>query len=583
MQDVLSELLARVDDDTLLKMSQVPYWRQQIHDLLSNPRSGREFWHHRAETLTGVTLESSSSDCGTDCWKDIYYAVKSRKEKEDQAVEDGASILWIRLLDRLPFSAVRAVLGLGSVEMFEVMKKIYPLPDVPGDTVQRRVWNAIEDPAVLQSAIQAGLLRVKDVLVRGAIEAAPLLALLSTSDLRQQMAEEVISYARGEQAGEIVRMVLPQVVSQSAIDKALFKQASLRSAETIDLLLDRVTNLDVIKSSMEQAARSNNGPGTRVFLDRIQPDLQTKQKLFEDAYYANAEESMLALLEKDSKSIGDIDPYSLLLRSINNRHYKLIRFALQHTDPGLPGSKALIEASTDPEAFALILSDPRVDPMPSVMDLIRSSRRITFQDNAMLEDIEDNPSLLGGEPYTHQELMRGIKSTQVEKVADILIRDPRVDIESFQRGILRLVFWSLADTIADRIEGLQIGRQMAGSRRLSPQELRRTLELKNDIYAKLLRYIILKRPSSVDLIDWMTAQIGADRETFAFAAGDVLDDVIEPDLDVTPIWSLLQVMLYPTLTLTRLIDRLRTSDVDRDLITRAAQLVGAHIGAEKLR
>lgn len=163
----------------------------------------------------------------------------------------------------------------------------------------------------------------------------------------------------------------------------------------------------------------------------------------------------------------------------------------------------------------------------------------------------------------------------------------------------------------DRVDGFWKAREIAGDAKPSEseatRELEQLMEIKDrdpevreegklvairpvrDPYAKLLRFIIHEQPSDLALLDWMIAEEDA---MFTVTSGAVLADDLDiddsdrarspDDDDITPIWCLLSILLYPELTLRALINRLRQAGVSESLITKSIGLVGAQLGAARI-
>lgn len=608
---MLLELATKIDDDTLLKLSSNSFWREQIRALLSNEITAQDFWHRKTEYAAGTKL--SNSTCRSECWKSIYFAIKLRKEFEDDAAASGVPIDWGATISvGLDEAGIRTALGLDSIEAFRVIQQLYPI-SVPFSGVDASmVLRLVDDPDVLQTLLQLGVIRMDDNVIEDTLPRVTrfgdkamidlLLSLLSSQSSRQARMEYVLGHAGGAQQIDIVREMLAEITAQGEIDDALILQAaSVGNEETIRLLLTRVTDQSVIRDAADRAAEYDNPSALRVLLARQVRDASTnglwhllsarKQALFKRAYDSKSGKAMFVLIRDDPESVRGVDPdllnsYAFLLRSIGNGHTDLVSLLLQTVDSSLWNERLLEEATVSREMFALVLSDPRIDPSAYIREIIEASRRVSPADRALLESIASNPALTVAEAYTDLEPFLEIGTDhhmEAEAVADLLVRDSRVDIERLDESTLRLMFWSLQSHVADRVKGFQKARGMVGSDWMESLEFGDLLEMKDDLYAKLSREIVLKRPSNEELIDWMIAQTGADRETFAFAAGGVLDDVLEPDEDITPIWALLSVALYPSLTLEQLVNRLRESSVDQETITRSAQLIGAHLGAERLK
>lgn len=537
-RDLLLELVTRFPDDILLKMSQVPYWREQIRELLETRT--HDFWYRRTKHLVQMELDDIDAD-----WKNIYYTVVARQAREQDPNRE--------INPRLEF-------GLGSLETFRVLERIYGSPERVAYN-SSLTWLYVTDLRLLDHLIQVGVLSVNDENVKQALGRMtresvqemidPLLSLLSTPDMRQEAEVRAMMYA-GSDDGDgtgIVEMLLPRVISPTDLGSILYTQARYGNAKTIRLLLDRVDR-QALEDGIRSAAMGGNLDTFRVLAQRLNPDLRAMQRLFQVAYTAGSEDVMLYLYERNRAVTANVDPMLtinvLLPSTIRQGQGKLMSKLLEDASPGAVIAALKIAAAEGrTKMLALALSDPLLE-------------------------------------LTSRELVEVFRAVTEETAADVLIRDERFNIEELGSTDLWFALRSLRSHIAGRLEGFQKGREMAGSVRLTDGELEALLELKDvdDVYPDLLRYIILKRPSNVELIDWM---IESGEDAFMYASRQVLND--KPDVsqfDLVPIWALLSIMLYPTLTLTRVLDRLREAGADQETITRTAQLIGAHIGASRL-
>ena len=217
--------------------------------------------------------------------------------------------------------------------------------------------------------------------------------------------------------------------------------------------------------------------------------------------------------------------------------------------------------------------------MPDLVSIIKLSRRVVARDGALFRQIGENTALTITTVNTNMEVQVSSvldpRLLHIETIANLLVRDKRVDIEKkINTSVLRFLTWSLTGHIEDRLRGFEIGSEMAG-RKVQRWNIGELLE--ENI---LLRYIILKRPSDVELLDWM---IERRTKSFATAARRVMRDELDLDSDLVPIEALLLSILHPTLSLQDLIADLRDEGVSEDDVVRCAQLVGAHRGKEKLR
>ncbi|CAH6420522.1 Hypothetical protein POVR2_LOCUS182 [uncultured virus] len=147
-----------------------------------------------------------------------------------------------------------------------------------------------------------------------------------------------------------------------------------------------------------------------------------------------------------------------------------------------------------------------------------------------------------------------------------LLRDQRIAIETLSVSAVRRLYRYREDS--DVVRGYTIGSAMAGGRFSSSIELGR--EIETDM---LLRYIVLVRPTAVELLDWMAS---LNDSNIATAASLVLEDTVSNDQQLETIRALLVIVRYSQLSLQELI---RTDSLNAE----AARLVGAYLGETGLR
>lgn len=303
-RDILLELVTRFTDDTLLKMSTVPYWREQIRSLLQT--RAHEFWHRRTEYIARMELHDRDAD-----WKNIYYAVSARKRSE----ADPGNNWILRQLDEVTME-----LGLGDLEAFRVLLQVFGWPTISGYGIDR-VWRSIRDPRVLSEAIQMGLLTPIERLEETALISVaslgvkemidPLLSLSPDPEHKKKMEEYVLRNAGGSRQTEIVEMMLARIADKKAIGEALYLQARYHGDEaTIRLLLSRVSSPEVIKSATDQAVRGDNLSALRVLMRVLNPGSDAKYDLFLVAYEARTEDAMLHILgQLDTHAMSSVIVY----------------------------------------------------------------------------------------------------------------------------------------------------------------------------------------------------------------------------------------------------------------------------------
>src|SRR6185436_15153568 len=81
------------------------------------------------------------------------------------------------------------------------------------------------------------------------------------------------------------------------------------------------------------------------------------------------------------------------------------------------------------------------------------------------------------------------------------------------------------------------------------------------LYSIVLRFVILKRPTARELVDWM---IELKDQRLAIAAHNIIGDKLTLDPELLPLEALLVAMLYPTLSLEDLIADLKEEGANDD-------------------
>lgn len=159
MNDVLLEIGVRLDDETLLKLSRVPFWRAHIVRLIATRTS--DFWYRKTCHITRVDLrDRPEAD-----WKNIYYHVKAQQIECE---------LPVHVIPWCMFTSIKFD-RLGDLNLFQVMEEIYGKPRWTGfgfHNNQAKVWYWVSDPQVLSYVISAGYLLVCDEAVKTAIRSA---------------------------------------------------------------------------------------------------------------------------------------------------------------------------------------------------------------------------------------------------------------------------------------------------------------------------------------------------------------------------------------------------------------------------
>ena len=168
---------------------------------------------------------------------------------------------------------------------------------------------------------------------------------------------------------------------------------------------------------------------------------------------------------------------------------------------------------------------------------------------------------------------------------DEIVLSQNVSIEKLDWKLIRLLTWRLQDYLADRIEGYLLAEELDSSM----QDVGYALEA-SDLYAHTLRYLVLKRPSYIQLLDWM---ISRRDPRLVEAARCVVDNTLPRgnalsySESVEPYRALLLCIAYPNVSVKQLRADLLAesvpSGVRAPVLEASMALVGAYLGADAMR
>ena len=163
-----------------------------------------------------------------------------------------------------------------------------------------------------------------------------------------------------------------------------------------------------------------------------------------------------------------------------------------------------------------------------------------------------------------------------EDVARLVLSDPRVLTEKMSEHSVQLALDMLEGPLDGRISGARDAVSLGTGRvDVDPTEE----ALKGDIYSLVLRFILLKDPSTVELADWM---ISMDNEQLQEAARSVVaGEPIRRELA----WArvLLLAMLYPTMTLDKLFQDKSLDRHSNAILTKTGVILGTYLGSSGIR
>lgn len=223
----------------------------------------------------------------------------------------------------------------------------------------------------------------------------------------------------------------------------------------------------------------------------------------------------------------------------------------------------------DLASFQAALSDPNFDPTHDFVGWVRATCYIHWNGKA------SNQTHIEREVRQVRKAtslsfprwgMRDASLLELEARTDALVRDPRVRIERLTVEVRRILFWALEAHLTPTIDAMLA---LTGQAR---DELGRDLD-QQGLHSLVLSFILLKRPSAEELLDWM---IDLDNSELSECARSVVSgaDVQE---SLVPISTLLSHTLYPAQDTRELLSQVRASGVSATTVIHTAQLLGAFI------
>lgn len=542
--DIWRHILSRLDNDALRALY-ISGFESQISTLA---RDGL-FWKMRAEHLAEQELVApDASD-----WKRVYYALLSARGLLATVTTGLKPINLFKQHEIGPL-----VFGLDYLPSLLSLIQVYGTPKwSDNEHEQNRVWEYVADPAVLTYLLEKGWL-------------------LTGEDDRsaQYGLQQAASAGRDWMIDPILDVISPEG-RWIAVVLAIYNAITGGSLDMIKLLMRRAPGYKPERLMFWHVARHGTAEITRYFLSMGDPEswtqlidmafefdnaaslsvlmYQTKvdpQALFQRAM-KDKNPRIVMLLDKQKPEFKGKTTYRTLLTWTLNidmvgrgqGKLELLRYLLTKISPASEKNQALKTAvkAGDANAITLLLDDRRLDPNVNLLDVLQPRKRAP------------KPGAI-----------------------DIVVRHPRVLVERMSPG---LVSWLVHDTwnlnIRDRFYGAEKAAARVGGSNVSAH-LNGT-----DLYSILLRYIVLKHPSAVELMDWMIAR---DERQFTTAARLALPGARDEHGtgEVEAYRALLSCLLYPHVSFEEWIARL-SSEVNQNTLILCAQLLGAHLGDAKMR
>lgn len=522
--DVLFEITTKLDNQTLETLSTTPVWTA-ISTLINE-----HWWYIRSEHLVNRDLQARPD---VD-WKRVYYSLLASMLSPDD---------------------LQIVHGLDYLPSLLVLIEVYGEPNLASTEVERKLWTSVESEEVLDYLVDElfldGSLELSFAGLQAAIDNSrvemiqPMLYWVKLGEdehgdkkaTDRRLERVILRVIENQQVATLEVFIEEKIASGSA--SLLNAAVGTRRLDIVRLLLSGWYSQQTLVSAARIAVEMDWSEGLTLFLGKL--DEKNWQGLFYKA------------LEHGSGYIAEMLVSKRLASDLDERGWEDVL------------SKALANGSGSMVRYAVtrVAPTPILDP-DSLVGRLRSAGGIIANEQVyrLMRDTPIGVSTL-----------RGIYED--ESVAIDLVRDQNP--ETWDRGTLRIFLRSLADANASKRRGISLAVQIASDLDLPDVNAILNLEHGTSLYHILIRLILIKRPSSLELTEWMEAR----RDPMIGAAAQlVLDHHATLDPELVPIRALLLCMLYPALTLQELTDAIREEGASHQAVLRAAILVGAHRGDE---
>lgn len=522
--DIWREICLRASDQVLISLS-LTSLREALLVLVRD----NNFWFERTELLAGRTLtKRPSAD-----WQTIYHSLLEAKEEEKRDRERGR--------ERYMYTP-----GFKHLDSLLVLEDIYGPIKLPS----WNFWRSIESAEVLHYLLDKGVItydayRMKDTL---------------TSARDTELAAALLDLLGDDVGHDTFVHLIENSTSNIPLLKLYYERGMARGIYS-DLDLYRV---------LSHSAEYNQPEAIKFILSVYVVDDYSYQALVQKTAMKGNIEAVQALESAGRK----IDWESALLEVIDQplfrgeqKEIEMIRYILPRIEKyrSWSFSKPLLVKAVEKKGyshiFRTLLEDERLDPVGNLAAIMR-------------------------------ELEYERWDTRREKI-NALVSSPAFAIEKRTKKEVELLYQK-----NDRTEGYESGVRTARFElrdRDTPswaREQEREIDVKKlvtsskELYAKVVRYIVLAQPTGKELIAWI---ISLRNKTMKTAAEIILDSDRNPLGSgssagaIQRIRALLLYLLYPTMTLKEQIHFLKEDGYSKEAIEDSAGLIGAFMGREKIR
>lgn len=580
--DTLRLLCIKLDDTALHNLGRTGLQRE-VTSLLGD----NSFWYERTQFLVDKPLEFKKD---VD-WTIIYYVVK--RTVDDVAAnesDDSASGIFSR----------KYIAGLKYLPALLVLLSIYGPPAGSLTNARDILQNALEIKSVevLQYIIDNGYIVYTPFIASGHLEAltskkgrddpdtvAVLLSLIP--GVLDKELDSIAYYLLNATRNGYIKTVkfITEVCKISKQNQLQALKAALSSgSEMVKLLLDKYEYRSTEIGSLLESALSHPD-ALALLLEKANFsnwDIPSSEYLFGLALQKGDPETVRLLIRAKPRIATTLTREDLLAAVRANR-VEIIPLLLRYVDPSGNNNEVLREAA-DLETLRALLADPRIDPLENVVRIITSTIEPYLLELGSLtklvrrvEDVMSTP--LHSPRYKDEEERR--LGSRTEVLTDTLVHDKRFRIEKLSIEVIRLLFWALEATMEENVNGFLLGALLASGDKYRRSEVQSTIEQENNLFGIVLSFVLLKRPSNSELVEWM---IELRNSKLILAAKNIVEGRGLPrDTELIPIQALMSCVLYPSLTLQEVIEELRDQGASDDSLLKAGELVGAYLCERGIR
>ena len=519
--DIISNIVPHLTNSDLKKVL-LTSWGPTLLRLLAQP----DFWYRRTEVSEGVRLQPRAAD-----WKLVYYDLLGVETREDCASFDSLLSLEVYFEVHTDYSAL--------------------------DT--HTAWKAFREPEVMDALL------AREMVAAPTSETLKRCLLAAAKQNKTKMVSPLLSLIRDD----IKKSDIPPTLLSHACDLAAHNDSLL----VLKILVELCSIHPNCLGTCIHTAVESNRPAIVEYL--LSPELSVPSEYISigrscaiqhdnvscyDLLSARAGHAVEEVLQHCATSIArelirsgvmkteELDWKSLLLDAVGREQSGFAQLCLEYTEVTSEVLLASMTLSTTKVLKLLLLACKQ---SKTVLDLVCS---------------------IDLSAYKHRERVAA------EQSLCVLVKDPRVRPEVLTAELTRMFLSSM--NVVRHVRGFMLAEAASGI--LSRENAPRAAE-KADVCSLVLRYILMKSPTVLQLAAWLLEMCRRE-QAIALAAREIIRE-LEGDKsghtsagDVSVLRGLLLGLMYENRDVLVLIKQFRDEGMSKSDVTRSARLIGAFRG-----